>query len=151
MSLSILVPQDQPCPFCVYIRGERPFTFLYKGTDLSVMVTRGQRGEPHLLVVPHRHVPTILRVTDEEAARTTIAIRQSARAIERAYGSVGIAVWQNNGKPAGQAIPHIHFHVAGTLKKGGTEWGNVPELSLGVTETIAQRLRPHFDIDEGSA
>ncbi|REF03033.1 HIT family protein [Cupriavidus plantarum] len=141
---SILIPQEFPCAFCAYIRGERPYTFLWKDADSSVMVTREQRGIPHLLVVPNRHVATILDVTAQEASQLAIAVRRSARAIERAYRSVGIAVWQNNGMAAGQAIAHVHFHVAGTLPGGGTEWGNVSELALPDTDKIAERLRPFF-------
>lgn len=146
----ILIPQEFPCAFCAYIRGERPYTFLWKGTDLSVLVTREQRGAPHLLVVPHRHVATILDVTEQEASQLALAVRRSARAIERAYRSVGIAVWQNNGTAAGQAIAHVHFHVAGTLPGGGTEWGHVPELALHDTEQIAERLSPFFNKDAGA-
>jgi histidine triad (HIT) family protein len=53
----------------------------------------------------------------------------------------GIAVWQNNGVEADQAISHVHFHVASTLPSGGTERGTVPELTVGQTEVIVERLR----------
>ncbi len=34
------------------------------------------------------------------------------------------------------------------LKKGGREWGAVPESPLDDTEQIAEKLRPHFEICE---
>jgi hypothetical protein len=37
-------------------------------------------------------------------------------------------------------IPHLHFHVAGTLPGGGTEWGSVKERSIAETDDIAARL-----------
>lgn len=46
-------------------------------------------------------------------------------------------VWQNNGIPAHQSLPHLHFHVAGTLPDGGTDWGDVPKLTLAQTDAIA--------------
>lgn len=54
-----------------------------------------------------------------------------------------MAVWQNNGVAANQAIPHLHFHLAGTLPGGGTNFGDVPELSVaatGATGAIGRRL-----------
>lgn len=68
-------------------------------------------------------------------------IRRTARAIDAAEHRPGIAVWQNNGLPAHQSIPHLHFHVAGTLPGGGTDWNEVPEISISETEVIGDRLR----------
>ncbi|RYZ78939.1 MAG: HIT domain-containing protein, partial [Proteobacteria bacterium] len=66
-----------------------------------------QRGHPHVLVLPQRHVPSLLEMTDEEVAAVAVEVRNAARLIEKAYGKSGIAVWQNNGVPAGQAIGHV--------------------------------------------
>ena len=44
--------------------------------------------------------------------------------------------------PSYQAIPHVHFHVAGTLPECGTEWGNVNEESVAETDAIGERMRP---------
>jgi histidine triad (HIT) family protein len=71
-------------------------------------------------------------------------VRNSARAIDAAYRRPGISIWQNNGEAASQSIRHVHFHVAGTLESGGTEWGRVDELSLTQTDRIAERIRAHW-------
>jgi histidine triad (HIT) family protein len=94
-----------------------------------------------VLVVPVRHRESILDVTDEEAAALMRGIRRAARAIDWAEGRPGIAIWQNNGIPAHQSIPHLHFHVAATIPGGGTNWDDVNELTLTETEEIAERLR----------
>lgn len=143
---SIVTPDDGACAFCAYLRGSRPYTFVQRDESVAVLVTREQRGSPHLLVLPVRHFETILDINDQEAADVMIAVRQAAKAIETVYGSSGIAVWQNNGLPAGQAIGHLHFHVAGTLENGGTEWGKVREISLDATEAIAIRIRAAFEL-----
>jgi histidine triad (HIT) family protein len=66
-----------------------------------------------------------------------------AMAIDAAYARPGIAVWQNNGTPANQSVSHVHFHVAGTVKGGGTDWGDVEELPLSETDAIAEVLKSH--------
>ncbi|CAA6833994.1 Uncharacterised protein [Acinetobacter baumannii ATCC 17978] len=85
-----------------------------------------------------------MEITDQEATNLIIGVKNAAIAIEKEYKPLGISIWQNNGVPASQSIGHVHFHVAGTLEKGGTEWEDVPELSLEETEKIAVRLRSYF-------
>lgn len=137
---NINLPVNDECAFCAYLKGERPYTILSRTADTATFVTREQRGHPHLLVLPLRHVPTILELTDAEAATIAVEVRNAAILIDRAYSKSGIAVWQNNGVPAGQAISHVHFHVAGTLEGGGTEFGPVEEISIARTDEIARKL-----------
>ena len=139
------LPDDGPCAFCAYLRGERPYT-IFDRTDLTAtLVTREQRGTSHLLILPSRHVETLLDLRDEEAAEIILKVREAALLIDRTDRRPGIAVWQNNGLPAGQAIRHVHFHVAGTLSEGGTDFGDVRELSIAETDAIALRLRASRD------
>ena len=137
------MPVETPCAFCQYLSGERPYTFLWKELRVAVLVTREQRGVSHLLVIPTRHIPSLLELDESEAGDLMIALRDAARAIDDAFERPGVAVWQNNGIPAHQAIGHLHFHVAGTLPGGGTEFGSVPELSIDRTDEIARLLSPH--------
>jgi histidine triad (HIT) family protein len=138
---SMILPNDGECAFCAYLRGDRPYTILHRDKYTATLVTREQRGIPHLLVIPLRHIQTIIELHDKEASALIINVRAAAHAIDRAYARPGIAVWQNNGTSAGQAIGHVHFHVAGTLENGGTNWGKVPELPIEETEEIANHLR----------
>jgi histidine triad (HIT) family protein len=135
------VPAPGGCAFCSYLAGDRPYTVLWRRPRVAVLITREQRGLPHALVIPTRHVETILDLDDAEARAIMDDLRQVACLIDRAFGRPGIAIWQNNGISAHQAIPHVHFHVAGTLDGGGTEFGPVAELSISETEVIAARLR----------
>lgn len=132
------------CSFCAYLAGTRPYTILEHGPVVSVLVTFEQRGLGHMLVIPTRHRPTILDVTTEEAHALIERTIRAASAITAAYDPDGVAVWQNNGVPAGQSVPHVHFHVAGSYPGRGTDFGNVPRLSKEETDDIAARLRPHL-------
>jgi histidine triad (HIT) family protein len=140
---SIELPAQNACPFCDYLSGARPYVFLWRESGVAVAVTREQRGVSHLLVFPTEHVETLLQLKDSSAEPLMVALRDSALAINGAEERPGIAVWQNNGVPAGQAVAHLHFHVAGTLAEGGTEFGPVEEITLDQARTIAVRLAPH--------
>ena len=138
---SIVLPSNDNCAFCAYLNHERPYTILWRNELVAILVTREQRGVSHLLVLPTRHCQTILDVTDQESTALMNEIRNAARLIDKADERPGIAIWQNNGITANQTIAHLHFHVAGTLEGGGTNWGEVPELSVAETDAIAARLR----------
>ncbi|WP_071658909.1 HIT family protein [Duganella sp. HH101] len=138
------IPKNTRCAFCDYLSGNRPYTVLHKDENIAILVTREQRGLGHVLAIPIRHVESILDIEDEEAAELMKVIRKVATAIDQAYGRPGISIWQNNGIPAGQAIAHVHFHIAGTLEIGGTERGTVPEISLEETNAIATRILQFF-------
>lgn len=140
----LLIPDASPCAFCDYLSGARPYTILHREDAAAVLVTREQRGIAHLLVVPTRHVPTILELQAAEGHAVIDLVRRAATVVDRLEQRPGISIWQNNGVDAHQAIPHVHFHVAGTVEGGGTEWGEVPELSVRETEAIASHLRPYF-------
>lgn len=142
VSGNIEVPRANACAFCDYLSGTRPYTILDRDDLSATLVTREQRGVSHVLIVPVRHCETILDLTTHEAHALILRIISASRAIDEADARPGIAVWQNNGIPADQTIPHVHFHVAGTLPGGGTNHGQVCELSISETELIARRLRP---------
>jgi histidine triad (HIT) family protein len=140
---AIDLPEENGCAFCDYLAGRRPYTVLWREDRVAVIVTREQRGMAHLLVIPIRHVPSLLHLADEDAEAMMIAVRDAALTIDRAYERPGVAVWQNNGVAAHQAIAHLHFHVAGTLPGGGTDFGVVPELTVAATDEIGRRLAPY--------
>jgi histidine triad (HIT) family protein len=142
MSESLEVPEVEQCPFCDYLNGVRPFTILTRSSLVATLVTREQRGVGHLLVIPVKHRPTLLDLAVDEAPTVMESVIAAAGAITAAYGVPGVAVWQNNGVPAHQTIPHVHFHIAGTLPEGGTEWDDVEESSIPETDAIAAKLRP---------
>lgn len=136
------VPTTSSCAFCDYLGQRRPYTILHRDKLSAILVTREQRGVSHVLVVPIRHCETILDLDEDEANAVMRNVIRASRAIDEADSRPGIAVWQNNGTPANQTIPHVHFHVAGTLPGRATDRGPVPELSVDETDAIAARLRP---------
>lgn len=141
--MPLRIPTDV-CSFCDYLAGRRRFTILDRNELVAMLVTREQRGVGHVLVVPVQHRPSILDLCDGESAALMDGVRRASAALAGCHDPDGIAVWQNNGTPAHQTVPHVHFHVAGTLPEGGTRWGPVPALDLAETDRIADALRPYL-------
>lgn len=91
--------------FQPYLRGDRLYTILFRTVNTDTLVTHEQRGDPHLLVLPLRHITTILDLTVSDATDLMMAVREAASTIDQSYSKPGIAIWQNNGVPT--------FHAGG--------------------------------------
>jgi histidine triad (HIT) family protein len=142
--MPLLLPKEDPCSFCAYLAGDRPYTVLEHCELTALLVTFEQRGLGHLLVVPTAHRVTLFDLSEEETMALSSATTRAAAAIRDAFDPEGIVIWQNNGVPASQSVPHVHVHVAGTVPGGGTISVSVPRLSVRETDAIADRLRAHL-------
>ncbi len=65
----------------------------------------------HVLVVPRESRATLGELSDDSAAAIGRALPRICRAVAAAAGTPHCNVLQNNGAPAGQSVPHVHFHV----------------------------------------
>lgn len=144
LSVPMTLPSDEACSFCDYLNERRPYTILYRDGVAATLVTWEQRGQGHVLVIPVAHRVTVLDLTAEERSAVMDGVVAATAAIVGAYDPEGVAVWQNNGIAASQTVPHVHFHVAGTLPGGRTIWGEVDRLPIEKTNEIAARLLPHL-------
>ena len=69
-------------------------------------------SEGHTLIIPRRHVASFREMTPEEWAATQRLARTVAEALEREDPSVqAYNIGINDGRQAGQTIPHAHIHV----------------------------------------
>ena len=98
----------------------------------------------HPLVIPKRHAPTIVDLTDEEAVALIHATRRAAKALVDAYDAPGINTYQNNGVASGQTVAHFHTHVV--LRKVGDPWPPPPRVRITPEQRdeIAARLSAHL-------
>lgn len=95
------------CPFCLTAEGRVAFvTALTKGVWDAFPVTEG-----HLLIVPHRHVPSWGDLQPSEQTAMIDGISRAQALIAERFAPDGFNVGFNDGAAAGQTIPHFHIHV----------------------------------------
>lgn len=109
---------DTPCSFCVpeveieqEIARFGTIRFIYPRTPIIPQ---------HVMLVPLRHVEHLDDLTSGEAADVIKAyglLKQANRDLDQ---STGGNLFVNDGRIAGQHVPHVHFHVFGRAEHEAT-------------------------------
>lgn len=102
------------CLFCGIVEGRVKGDVVYR--DESVVAFRDirPRAPVHILIVPRKHVATILDldVNDQTLiGQIFLVIAKLAR--EQGIAESGFRVVVNSGVDAGQTVFHLHFHLLG--------------------------------------
>ena len=116
---------DDLCIMCEVIAG-REEKGIVEETELTLTLVNWNQFEwGQVYVIPRRHAPTLLDLTDDEMVEIMRAVRRVADAQIRAYDPEGLNLIQNNGVIAGQEAPHFHMHVV-PRRREGSNWGSGP-------------------------
>ncbi|KIY73531.1 diadenosine 5',5'''-P1,P4-tetraphosphate asymmetrical hydrolase [Cylindrobasidium torrendii FP15055 ss-10] len=112
----------------------------------------------HVLVIPTRVVLRLADLQDDELTALMLAVKRVGCIVERAYKADGLTVACQDGKAAGQSVPHVHFHIMPRKFKGDRFEDNndaiYPELersegNLADDLKQAGRVTPlHVDADD---
>jgi len=84
----------------------------------------------HALVIPKRHAATIYDLTPAEREALMFTAHKVAEALVLAFGAHGFNYAWNEGKEAGQSIPHLHMHIVPRTKNDAGIVGYEPRKFL---------------------
>ena len=118
------LPQVDACVFCEMLAGKVD-KGLVEETELTLTIVNIRQFEVgQVLVIPRRHAPTVLDLTDEESSAVMCAVRRVSAAMVKAYSPDGITLYNNNGVASLQEVPHFHMHVVPRRRE--SVWGSGP-------------------------
>jgi histidine triad (HIT) family protein len=118
------LPEMTPCVFCEMLAG-RLDKGLVEETELTLTIVNIRQFEVgQVFVIPRRHAPTVLDLTDEESSAIMDAVRRVSAAMVEAYSPGGITLYNNNGVASLQEVPHFHMHVV--PRRNNSAWGEGP-------------------------
>ncbi len=142
LAMALELPHRDPCPFCENIAGRHPCAVIEDREATFAFVNPRQLQEGATLVIPKRHVPTVLDLADDEAAAVMQCVVRIARALRDAYEPEGLQLFQNNGVAASQTVPHFHMHIVPRYR--GDSWERVAKTPLAARKQIAERIKLHL-------
>jgi histidine triad (HIT) family protein len=99
------------CPFCRIVARESPADVVYEDDAVLAFKDIYPKAPVHLLIVPKRHIASLVEVGDDDAGvlgRCVVAARRLAETT--GYAQKGFRLSVNTGPEGGQVVYHVHFH-----------------------------------------
>lgn len=117
--------------FSKIIRGEVPSHKIYEDDHVIAILDIAPLSEGHALVIPKEPAESIDQLSDDFAAAAGRVLPRIVRALKKVTGATAVNILQNNGSDAGQAVPHVHFHVIPRFKGRGIPVQGKPDKDNG--------------------
>ena len=131
------------CVFCKIINNKIPATKIYEDKDSIVIldVRPASRHGGHVLIIPKKHFELITDIPDNLLKKISIVVKKISGALLN-FGE-GLNIVQNNKRVAGQAVPHIHFHLIPRFENDGIkiEKWETRKYKSGETEKVASKIK----------
>jgi histidine triad (HIT) family protein len=105
------------CLFCRIVARQSPSDIVYEDDTVVAFKDIYPKAPVHLLIVPRRHIASLVDATDEDAlvlGRCVVAARRLAE--ESGYAEKGFRLGVNTGPEGGQVVYHVHFHFTAGRK-----------------------------------
>ena len=100
---------DPDCVFCRIVSGEAQSHVVFEDADTMAFLDNRPLFRGHTLLVPRRHVETLLDLPPELLAPLLANVQRLCRAMETGIQAEGSFVAVNN--RVSQSVAHLHFHV----------------------------------------
>lgn len=101
----------------------------------------------HVLVSPQRVVPRLSDLSSAEVQDLFNTVQRVSRMIERVFGASALNIAIQDGKAAGQSVPHLHAHIlprraADMDDRGGSD--AIYDLLEGEEGDIGKHMRDGY-------
>jgi ATP adenylyltransferase len=143
------VKQTTGCIFCEAPHPPEPDSLIvFEGSTCYVILNLYPYNNGHLMIVPRRHVGTMMALSSDELLEIGVLTQRSEAALTEAYQPHGFNIGINLGKPAGAGVlDHLHVHIVPRWN-GDTNFitvvGEMRVLPENLGES-ARRLKPIFE------
>lgn len=137
------------CHYCMIISRQLPASVVYEDDSTMAFLVIKPVTPGHMVVVPKKHVESLLDLSDEDAGCLINAVKLVDQAIQASdLECEGVSIYLADGEAAGQEISHIHFHViprfAGDQFNLRLDSASIHYRSIGELENDAQKIREGF-------
>ena len=104
---------DPNCIFCKIVAGQIPAKKVYEDDDIVAFHDIHPWAPVHILLIPKRHVESMVDVTEADAPVLGRMMALSPRLMRELGVTNGFRHVINTGRDGMQEVPHLHLHVIG--------------------------------------
>ena len=127
------------CVFCAIVAGEQPAALVVEEEHLVAFLDVRPVFKGHTLLVPRRHVDTLVDLPAGLRDPLLEATQRLSRAVVTALGAQGSFVAVNN--VVSQSVPHLHVHVVPRTKGDGLRGFFWPRTKYADADEMADYAR----------
>jgi histidine triad (HIT) family protein len=100
------------CIFCRIVRGEIPSQKVFENEQIIIFKDINPVAPTHLLAIPKQHIDNICDPKLLDCSLTT-GLFEGVQSVAAELGLTanGFRGVINFGRDAGEAVPHLHFHI----------------------------------------
>ncbi len=137
----------EECIFCEIVKGEIPCYKVYEDEKTLAFLDINPVNVGHTLVMPKNHVPKIPVAEEDDLLALTKTLKKVVKGVEKSMGVDNLNVFVNQGRDAGQLIPHLHYHVVPRHAGDGVKF-DVPQrkLSEGEFKDVVEKIRSAIEM-----
>lgn len=99
------------CIFCKIIKKEIPCYIVWEDEYVLAFLDAHPCSKGHTVVIPKQHFSTLWDMNTETFDLVAHGLRAAAGRVQARLKPDGMNVGINNGAAAGQAVPHVHWHI----------------------------------------
>jgi histidine triad (HIT) family protein len=126
------------CIFCKIIEKESSAYLVYEDDMTLAFLDIHPISDGHTLIIPKTHEARLEELSEDFSQALFKTLRKIMKPIQKAMRVPALNIVINNGREAGQIIPHIHVHVV-------PRTGRVKGTINNVTKRVIPHTQDYFE------
>lgn len=137
------MPTTSNCIFCKIGSGEQKAKILHETDEVIAFLDINPLTNGHTVVIPKSHYERFSDLPSQKLAELFQVTQNLNGSIQGALGAQGSNIGLNDGKQAGQVIPHTHVHIIPRYKgdSGGSLHSVVNMETEENLDLIVQKIK----------
>ncbi len=107
------------CIFCKIIQKDIPAHVVHESDFTLSFLDIHPCTKGHAVVIPKAHVLSIEDADEHVLSTLLFGVQETVAILRKVLSPDAFSIGWNNGKEAGQAVPHLHMHILPRWKGDG--------------------------------
>ena len=127
------------CIFCKIIQKDIPAHVVHESDSTISFLDIHPCTKGHTVVIPKTHLSSIEDAGEHVLSTLLSGVQETVAILRKVLSPDAFSIGWNNGKEAGQVVPHLHVHILPRWKGdgGGSMHSIVQKDSVGTIEELA--------------